>query len=119
MRNFAPKTSADLFAVLADRARLSILFLLTDGERTVSDLIAHTGLSPATVSHHLRVLRLYRLVRARRAHRQLFYHLAADGAMATAADGSLLLRAVGSWQVRVAPRPAAARPHVVTAAIPA
>ncbi len=47
---------AERFKALAEPARLMILDQLRGGERTVSDLVATTGLGQANVSKHLQVL---------------------------------------------------------------
>ena len=51
------KLIARRFRILAEPARLSILNALRDGERTVTELIAATGLNQANVSRHLQLLR--------------------------------------------------------------
>ena len=48
---------AERFRVLAEPARLRILNVLLNGERTVSDLVDETGLHQANVSKHLSLLR--------------------------------------------------------------
>ena len=48
---------AERFRVLAEPARLHILNVLLQGERTVGDLVDATGLNQANVSKHLRLLR--------------------------------------------------------------
>ena len=48
---------------------------LAHGELCVSDLSAVVGLSESAVSHQLRLLRSLRIVRARRAGRQVYYQL--------------------------------------------
>lgn len=48
---------AERFRVLAEPARLHILTVLQDGERTVGDLVKETGLGQANVSKHLGLLR--------------------------------------------------------------
>ena len=45
-----------LFRGLADRSRLSVLEALRSGDRSVTDLIAATGLSQSNVSNHLSCL---------------------------------------------------------------
>jgi len=47
---------AKLFRGLADPSRLTILEALRDGERTVSELVAATGLSQPNASAHLSCL---------------------------------------------------------------
>ncbi len=64
---------AEVFHLMGDPSRLSILLLVLDGPRAVSEIAAATGLSASLVSHHLRLLRAGRLVRASRHGKQVFY----------------------------------------------
>lgn len=64
---------AETFRVLGDPSRLRILDALADGELCVCDLASLVGMSESAVSHQLRLLRTMRLVRPRRAGRQVFY----------------------------------------------
>jgi DNA-binding transcriptional ArsR family regulator len=64
---------ADTFRVLGDPTRVRILHALADGELCVCDIATVVGLSESAVSHQLRLLRGMRLVRPRRAGRQVFY----------------------------------------------
>jgi len=66
---------AELFSALSDPNRVRILAALTDGEINVGPLAQSVGISESAVSHHLRGLRLMRLVRARKVGRQVFYQL--------------------------------------------
>ena len=66
----------DLFRLLGDPTRVSLLYaLLEAGELCVCDLAATTSNSETTVSHALRLLRTAGVVRARRAGRQMHYSL--------------------------------------------
>jgi DNA-binding transcriptional ArsR family regulator len=56
--------------------RLELLDLLSQGDRTVDALAQQTGLSIATTSHHLQVLRRARLVEAEKAGVYVTYRLA-------------------------------------------
>jgi rhodanese-related sulfurtransferase/DNA-binding transcriptional ArsR family regulator len=56
--------------------RLEMLEVLAQGERSVEDLAAHTGLSLANASRHLQVLRGARLVEARKDGLRVYYRLA-------------------------------------------
>jgi ArsR family transcriptional regulator, nickel/cobalt-responsive transcriptional repressor len=60
---------------LASPGRLRLLTELLAGERTVEDLAAAAELSVSATSHHLRLLRSLRLVRARRDGRHVRYRL--------------------------------------------
>lgn len=66
---------ADTFAVLGDPTRVRLVDALAQGELCVSDLASLIGLTESAVSHQLRLLRSLRLVRARRAGRQVYYEL--------------------------------------------
>jgi DNA-binding transcriptional ArsR family regulator len=86
---------AETFKVLGETTRVRILDALTHAGAEapepdhgtdaglpnalcVQDLAALVGLTPSAVSHQLRLLRTARLVRARRAGRQVFYTLEDD-----------------------------------------
>jgi len=60
---------------LASPGRLRLLTDLLEGERTVEQLATGADLSVSATSHHLRLLRSLRLVRARRSGRNVFYSL--------------------------------------------
>ncbi len=64
---------AEVFHLMGDPSRLSILMVVLDGPRAVGEIAAATGLSASLVSHHLRLLRAGRLVRAERRGKQVFY----------------------------------------------
>lgn len=66
---------AQLCQLLADPTRLELLHLIGDGERTVSELIAATGLRQANVSQHLALLRQRGMVTTRRDGTTVFYRL--------------------------------------------
>jgi DNA-binding transcriptional ArsR family regulator len=66
---------AETFRVLGDPTRVRILDALADGELCVCDIAALAAISESAVSHQLRLLRGMRLVRPRRAGRQVFYSL--------------------------------------------
>ena len=69
---------AEMFRLMGDGSRLGILLACLEGPVAVGALAAGLGLSPSLVSHHLRLLRAARLVRARRRGRQVFYEMADD-----------------------------------------
>ncbi|MFC6305883.1 ArsR family transcriptional regulator [Paraburkholderia dipogonis] len=68
---------ADLFRLLGDPTRLRIVLACRDERRAVGAIAEALGLSSSLVSHHLRLLRAARIVRAERQGKQVFY-LAAD-----------------------------------------
>jgi ArsR family transcriptional regulator len=85
MGNVAGDLSPDLMELVADRfkalgepARLQILQALRDGERTVSDLVEHTGLGQANVSKHLQLLHGLGFVDRRKDGLYVHYRLAGE-----------------------------------------
>lgn len=76
----------DPFRAIADPGRRQMLDAMLDAERSVGELVGIVGLSQATVSQHLKVLRLAGLVEERREGRQRIY-------AARAAE----LRVVADW----------------------
>jgi ArsR family transcriptional regulator, lead/cadmium/zinc/bismuth-responsive transcriptional repressor len=68
---------ADLFRLLGDPTRLRIVLACVNEARAVGAIAEALGLSQSLVSHHLRLLRAARVVRAERAGKQVFY-VAAD-----------------------------------------
>lgn len=66
---------ADTFRVLGDPTRIRLIAAMAVAERCVGDLASLVGMSESAVSHQLRMLRATRLVRTRRAGRQVFYSL--------------------------------------------
>jgi DNA-binding transcriptional ArsR family regulator len=68
-------TTADAFNAVAEPRRRQILDVLTDGERSVNDLVRVLGLPQPQVSKHLRVLREVDAVEVRPEGRQRLYRL--------------------------------------------
>jgi len=66
---------SELFKVLADETRTRIIFLLSRRELCVCDLALILEMSLPAVSHHLRLLKIMRLVAYRREGKQVFYSL--------------------------------------------
>jgi DNA-binding transcriptional ArsR family regulator len=66
---------AKLFRGFADPSRLSILQVLREGERTVSDLVQTTGFTQPNVSNHMSCLRDCGLVSVRQQGRFAYYSL--------------------------------------------
>lgn len=67
---------ADRFKALGEPSRLEILQALRQGERTVSEILAETGLGQANASRHLQVLFAAGLVDRRREGSNTWYRLA-------------------------------------------
>ncbi len=66
---------AETFRLLGDPNRLRIVLSCLDGPVGVGALAEKVGLSQSLVSHHLRLLRATRLLKAGKAGRQVFYSL--------------------------------------------
>lgn len=68
---------ADVFRLLGENSRLRIALFCLDRPRAVTEISEGLGLGTSLVSHHLRLLRAARLLRAERRGRQVMY-LTAD-----------------------------------------
>lgn len=64
---------ADLFHLLGDQTRLRIVLACRENPIAVSDIAGALQLSSSLVSHHLRLLRAARIVKAERQGKQVFY----------------------------------------------
>jgi DNA-binding transcriptional ArsR family regulator len=72
----AVEETAEIFALLGDPGRLTLLLALVEaGELCVSDLAETCGMEESRVSHALRLLRAHRVVAARRQGRSVHYRL--------------------------------------------
>ena len=67
---------ADLFHLLGDPTRLRIVLACLPAPIAVGDMAAALDLSSSLVSHHLRLLRAARIVKAERQGKQVFYSAA-------------------------------------------
>ena len=70
-----PDREPDVFTAISHRARRQMLDLLSEAERSVSDIAAHFEMSRPAVSQHLRVLLDAGLVTERRHGRERRYSL--------------------------------------------
>ncbi|ADC64404.1 transcriptional regulator, ArsR family [Ferroglobus placidus DSM 10642] len=66
---------AEFLEAFADSTRIKILLALTIGELCTCDLSSITGLSVSAISHQLRTLRDKKIVKYRRAGRNVYYSL--------------------------------------------
>ena len=73
---------ADLFHLLGDPTRLRIVLACLAQPTAVGDIATALNLSSSLVSHHLRLLRAARIVKAERQGKQVFY-AAADAHIST------------------------------------
>lgn len=71
-----------LMKVLANADRLMLLCQLSQGERSVSELEALTGIQQPTLSQQLSVLREHAIVKTRRDGKSIFYRVASKPALA-------------------------------------
>jgi ArsR family transcriptional regulator, lead/cadmium/zinc/bismuth-responsive transcriptional repressor len=69
---------ADFFKAMADPTRVRMLSALARTELCVNDLTIILDMEQSAVSHQLRALREWRLVRNRKVGRQVYYTLDAD-----------------------------------------
>ena len=72
------RVKADFFRLLSHPARVRIVQLLRDDERTVGDLQAALGLDSSGTSQHLGAMRRQGLLVSRRAGTSVYYRVADD-----------------------------------------
>ncbi len=65
-----------LFSALSDQTRLKILCALLSEQLCGCDLAKITSTTKSAVSHQMRVLRMAKLVKAKRSGKQVFYSIA-------------------------------------------
>ncbi len=64
---------ADLFHLLGDPTRLAIVLTCLTDPIAVSEIASRLDISTSLASHHLRLLRAARIVKAQRSGKQVFY----------------------------------------------
>ena len=69
---------AEVASALGHPHRLELMEHLGQGERSVEDLAARSGISFANTSRHLQILRRARLVEATRSGKRVLYRLAGE-----------------------------------------
>ena len=69
---------AELFKVFGDTTRIRILYVLFEAEMCVCDIAELLDMTPSAISHQLRLLKQFRLVRSRRDGKTIYYSLADD-----------------------------------------
>ena len=70
------KNVADFLRLLANAKRIQLLFLLSEGEISVTDLIKKMQIRKANVFQCLAILRYNRMVTFRREGKRVYYKLA-------------------------------------------
>jgi len=95
----AVRDLSQVFKLLSDETRLRILlYLAQSGELHVTDLCGRLGQSQPAVSHHLALLRVSKLIEARREGKHNFYSVRAEYFGELLAD---LLAATGEMPKKV------------------
>jgi ArsR family transcriptional regulator, cadmium/lead-responsive transcriptional repressor len=91
---------AKLFNGFSDPSRLSILQSLTEGPRSVGEIVLQTGLSQPNTSNHLNCLRDCGLVSREQRGRYAFYGLSDEriGTLLSLADAILAESARGVYE---------------------
>lgn len=69
---------AELFKVFGDSTRIRILFVLLEAEVCVCDLAEALNMTQSAISHQLRLLKQFKLVKNRREGKTVYYSLADD-----------------------------------------
>ncbi len=67
---------ATLYKVLSNVQRILILWLLSEKERTVSEIAEAINASLPSASQHLHLMELSHILVSRRARQNIYYHLA-------------------------------------------
>ena len=70
--------ACDLFKLLSDKTRLGILLHLMVEEHSVGALCVKLDLPQPTVSHHLALMRMSRLIQKRRQGKRMIYSINID-----------------------------------------
>jgi ArsR family transcriptional regulator len=66
---------SEIFKILGDETRAKILYLLSEQKLCVCDIAAILDMSLPAVSHHLRLLKAFRLVKYVREGKMVYYSL--------------------------------------------
>lgn len=69
---------SEIFRLLGDRTRLRIVLALAGGSRNVGMLCKDLGLAQPTVSHHLSLLRMGKVIVNSRKGKEVYYSLNGD-----------------------------------------
>lgn len=65
----------DSFRAFSDPTRREIIQLLKPGRLTAGEIVAHFSMTPATISHHLSILRQAQLVFDHKEGKYIYYEL--------------------------------------------
>ena len=72
------RAKAEFFKVLAHPARIRVLEVLREGERSVSELVPEVGIESSHLSQQLGVMRRANLVQARKEGSSVYYSVTDD-----------------------------------------
>ena len=100
---------AKVFCGFGDRTRLSILVMIAEGERRVSDIVEALDGSQGNISGHLRCLKDCGLVVDRRSGREVYYRIAHDEVIDVLRSVEQMLAATGH-RIDLCPNYEPARP---------
>jgi DNA-binding transcriptional ArsR family regulator len=95
------QAKAELFKTLGHPARIRLLELLSEGERSVSELLPDVGLESSHLSQQLGVLRRAGLVTTRKQGTAVYYALAAEDVAALLAVARKILTGVLASQAEI------------------
>lgn len=79
---------AELFKLFADVTRVKILYELFEEEKCVQDLAVNLEMTQSAISHQLKLLKMGKLVKARREGKMMYYSLADNHVSTILAMGS-------------------------------
>ncbi len=77
---------AEMFRLMGDATRLRIILACREKPAFVNELAERLGSSQSLISHHLRLLRAARILKAERHGKQVFYSLADEHISSMIAD---------------------------------
>ena len=86
---------AQIFHIMGDETRLSVLMALQKGERNVTSLVKQLKMPQSTVSHHLALMRMVGLVTTRRSGKEIFYSINGEEISSQKALQAMLKRSAG------------------------
>ena len=69
---------AELYKLFGDSTRIKILYSLFEQEMCVQDIANGLEMTQSAISHQLKILRMGKLIKARREGKQMYYSLADD-----------------------------------------
>ena len=69
---------ADLYKIFGDTTRIKILYALLESEMCVCGIADLLGMTQSAISHQLRLLKQFKLVKNRRDGKTVYYSLADD-----------------------------------------